>query len=140
MDTNPTPSLRGTRLLVVDDDPGARLLAGTMLQAAGAEVVAVRDGAEAVVRLRREDFDLVLMDLNMPVMDGFSAAKKLQREFSQEPGKVRIAGVSINRTTDAKRRALAAGMLGLLAKPVQPASLAAFVSSLLDSQRPLQSS
>ena len=128
---NPAPDLRGTRLLVVDDDPGARLLATTILEASGAGVVAVRDGVEAVVRLRKENFDLVLMDLSMPEMDGIAATKKLQREFSAEPGKLRIAGISINRTTDAKRRALAAGMLGLLPKPVRADTLAAFVASLL---------
>jgi CheY-like chemotaxis protein len=132
METTQTSDLRGRRFLVVDDDPATRLLTTAILDAAGAEVETARDGCEAVTRIRRAPFDLVLMDLNMPVMDGFSTAKKLQREFSNEQVKPRIAGISVTRTTDAKRRALAAGMIDLMPKPVNPTILSAFVKAMLD--------
>ena len=67
-------------VLVVDDDPGARLLAGTALELAGFRVIAAADGASALTRFREHAADCVVLDVVMPGMNGFSVLRKLRHD------------------------------------------------------------
>jgi signal transduction histidine kinase/ligand-binding sensor domain-containing protein/CheY-like chemotaxis protein/HPt (histidine-containing phosphotransfer) domain-containing protein len=109
------PRLAG-RVLVVEDQPLNREVAEGMLASLGIAVETAVDGREALARLEAESFDLVLMDCEMPVMDGFSATAALRRA---EQGERRLPVIALTADATAEGRAacLAAGMDDHLAKP-----------------------
>jgi CheY-like chemotaxis protein len=116
--------------LVVDDLPEHRHLARKLLARLGFEVDEAPDGEQALASLLRRRFDLVLMDLEMPVLDGFAAAAELRR---REAGGTRTPIVAVSSSTvegDAER-ALAAGMDLFVAKPITLERLASAVAAVL---------
>ena len=106
------------RLLLVDDNELNAWLAARLLQESGFEVVVAENGAVAVERLARERFDIVLMDCQMPVLDGF-AATRLIREGERRSGvpHTPIISVTANTLAGAREECLAAGMDDYLGKP-----------------------
>lgn len=70
------------RVLVVEDDPSLREIVALVLRSIGMEVTPVRDGAEALERFRAESFDLVLLDLMLPTVDGFDVCQEIRRASS----------------------------------------------------------
>ena len=114
-------ALRGLRLLVVDDNAVNRMIAEQVLAAAGAEVVAEEDGSGAVRRVRAEAFDLVLMDVHMPVMDGLEATRAI-RALPDRAG-LPIVAMTASAMAEDRQRCLDAGMDDLLAKPIEPARM-----------------
>jgi signal transduction histidine kinase/DNA-binding response OmpR family regulator len=121
--------LRGARVLVVDDAPLNLEIAETLLATAGAVVSTAENGLVAVERVRRERFDVVLMDMQMPVMDGIAAAT-LIRAMPGDAGQVPIAAVTANVLERDRDRCLAAGMQAVLTKPIDPPKLYALVAQL----------
>ncbi|OYV01565.1 MAG: hypothetical protein CFE45_04290, partial [Burkholderiales bacterium PBB5] len=132
--TEPPPSpaqlarLRGQRALVVEDNPVNRLLAVTLLESWGLQVLQAEDGQQAldaVARARQQGqpVQLVLMDLQMPVMDGHAATRALRRLYS--PAQLPIVALSAAALTSERDHALAEGMNDFLTKPVDPARLQA---------------
>jgi CheY-like chemotaxis protein len=118
------------RILLVDDADRNRELMGVILQAAGHAVVFARDGAEAVDLASASRFDLILMDMQMPVMDGPTAARAIRGR----PGPcqdVPIVAVSANVLPEHVAACLAAGMDAHLAKPVAAAALVETVARWL---------
>ena len=69
----------GSRILAVDDDAGGRRLTRATLTRAGFDVIEAADGQKALDAMRTGSFDLVLMDISMPVMDGFTACAELRK-------------------------------------------------------------
>jgi CheY-like chemotaxis protein len=110
-------------VLVVDDVPANRLVTCAMLDAAGHEAIAVCDGAEAVAAVEREDFDAVLMDVQMPGMDGLEASRRI-RALPAPRGRVPIIALTAAALPDQIEACRAAGMDGHLAKPVERGALA----------------
>lgn len=106
-------TLRGQALLVEDNPVNAMVLGG-VLRKLGLEVVTAEDGAIALDKIRAQAFDVVLMDLQMPVMDGFSAAEAMRQQGIRCP----IIAVTANSDSEARRRSLQAGMNDLLSKPL----------------------
>jgi CheY-like chemotaxis protein len=117
---------RALRVLVADDNPTNRRVAELMLTAVGAEVASVENGAEAVAATGAEAFDLILMDLKMPVMDGLDAITAI-REAEAAEGRPRrsIFVLSANTAAEDVAASLAAGADGHLGKPVRPEALMA---------------
>ena len=72
-------------ILLVDDEPEIRHLYGEMLEICGCTVETARDGAEAVSRAAADDYDLVVMDLHMPKMDGFESIARLRKANRHTP-------------------------------------------------------
>ena len=68
----------GAKILLVDDDPDLQIAMGAVLQSRNYKVISARDGEEALSKLREEGPDLMILDLMMPCMDGFSVLKELQ--------------------------------------------------------------
>ncbi|MEN6557213.1 MAG: PAS domain S-box protein [Thermoguttaceae bacterium] len=116
----PTPeSLRGVHILLAEDGFDNRELIQTVLRKAGADVWTAENGRLAVELARQESFDLILMDMNMPVMDGYEATRLLRSEGYKKP----IFALTANAMTNDYEQCLAAGCDQYLAKPVSRAQL-----------------
>jgi CheY-like chemotaxis protein len=105
------------RILLVEDVELNRRLLQMMLSAHGHEVVFATNGAEAVELVAREWFDVVLMDVQMPVMDGVEATRRIRR-MEGPVREVPILGLTANVMASEQERYLAAGMNACLTKPV----------------------
>jgi len=109
-------SLAGHRILLVEDNEVNRVVGMAMLRALGCEVAHAGDGVEAVAALERSDYDLVLMDCQMPEMDGLTATRTIR---ARETGTRRqtIVALTANAISGDRESCLAAGMDDYLAKP-----------------------
>ncbi len=117
--------LRRGRVLLVEDNPVNQLVAKGMLGKLGCEVTTAAHGAEALDQLEQREFDLVLMDCNMPVMDGYEASRQIRRSgrWPQLP----IVALTANAMSEERERCRAAGMSDYLAKPFRREELAALL-------------
>jgi len=121
--------LEGLRILVVEDNPTNRLIASRMLESLGATVELAHDGAEGVEAAARAGFDVIFMDIQMPVMDGVEAARRIRRlegPAAAPPIVAMTANVMKHQINDY----LTAGMDGAIAKPLNPAAILAELSRL----------
>lgn len=125
----PGKPARSLRVLVADDVAANRMVARAMLVAAGHRVDSATDGAEALAAVARETYDVVLMDLQMPVMDGLEATRRI-RELDGGRASVPILAVTASALPEQVQACHDAGMDGHLAKPIDRESLLAAVSSL----------
>lgn len=119
------PSLRRARVLLVENNPVNQLVAKGMLGKLGCEVVVAAHGAEALDQLEFHDFDMVLMDCNMPVMDGYEASRQI-RQSGRWP-QLPIVALTANAMSEERERCRAAGMSDYLAKPFRREELAALL-------------
>ena len=108
----------GTRLLLAEDEPRNREIAVELLAAAGLSVDIASDGAEAVERAARDDYGLILMDVQMPRLDGLAATRRI-RTLARGAGTPIIA-FSASALAEDRARCLEAGMNDFIAKPVDP--------------------
>ncbi|MDP2751869.1 MAG: ATP-binding protein, partial [Rhodocyclaceae bacterium] len=122
-----TQSIRGARILVVEDNEVNQLVAMGLLERLGMVVNIANDGAEAVEAVKNEHYDLVLMDLQMPVMDGFEATRQI-RALPENRGCLPIIAMTAAAMEHDRRAAKAAGMDDHVAKPIDPD---AFIEALL---------
>lgn len=124
--TPPPATAKGrARILLVEDNPVNQLVAKGMLAKLGCQVELATQGVEALARLEEEAFDLVLMDCNMPVMDGYEATRRI-RERGHWPG-LPIVALTANAMPEERDRCRAAGMDDYLAKPFRREDLLAVV-------------
>ena len=105
------------RVLLVEDVELNQVLIADMLRSHGHAVTVAANGEEAVGLVRRERFDLVLMDVQMPVMDGVEATRRI-RALASPVGEVPVLALSANVMAHERERYLAAGMNGVLTKPI----------------------
>ncbi len=115
-EARPELKLTGLPVLVVDDHPVNRRILAAMMRATGAEVTLAADGEQAVALFEERQFWLVLMDCQMPVMDGFEAARRIR---ALPGGDAAILAVSASALEEDLRRVREAGMDALLTKPVR---------------------
>ena len=129
--TNPLPRRKG-RILVAEDNAVNQKVALHVLERLGFRADAVADGAEAVRALATAPYDLVLMDVQMPVMDGFQATQMIRQGPTQVLNpKVPIIAMTAHAMQGDRERCLEAGMDDYVAKPVQPQALAAKLAQWL---------
>jgi PAS domain S-box-containing protein len=117
------------RILVAEDLPMNQVIVADMLESAGYAVVSVDNGATAVTLLRREPFDLVLMDIEMPLMGGIEAAGAIRN--LERAGGIPIVAMTANNWTEQVAACRDAGMDAYLSKPVDRSDLLAVVRRLL---------
>jgi two-component system sensor histidine kinase/response regulator len=122
-DVGNTPAA-GRRILVVEDNPVNQRLAVTLLKRMGWIVDLACNGFEAIAALERQNFGLVLMDVQMPGMDGLTATREIRRRFPAESQPAIIA-FTANTLPGDREQCLAAGMDDFLSKPVDPAEMSA---------------
>jgi len=118
--------LRGVQVLLAEDNPVNQEVAVELLRAVGAQVDVVSDGVEAVAHARKRAYDLILMDMQMPLMDGLQAATLIRRESAHL--NTPILAMTANAFADDREACLAAGMNDHIAKPVDPQQLYAMMS------------
>src|SRR5690606_35385361 len=118
-------SLQGIRVLLVEDNEINQQVAQELLTGAGAEVEVAANGALGVEAALRGGHDIVLMDCQMPVMDGFDATRKIRavRDARSLP----VIAMTANAMTGDRERCLEAGMNDHLPKPIDPAHLYATI-------------
>ncbi len=126
----------GRRVLLVEDSPINQYIAAEMLKKLGFEVSVAANGAQAVARVRELAYDLVLMDCQMPQMDGFTATRLIRAWEGGAPTRpLPIIALTANAMTGDRHACLAAGMSDYLAKPFSSAGLAEIVARHLSDSR-----
>jgi len=123
-------SSRASRILSVEDHPVNQRVVLKMLERLGYHGDGVSNGREAVEAVRQRDYDIILMDCQMPEMDGYAATRAIRSEFRGARGKV-IIGVTANALNDDQQKCLDAGMDGYLSKPLLMDALADTLSRWL---------
>jgi len=122
----PTVAASGKlNVLLAEDNQVNQYLALRLLEKRGHRVTIAGNGAEAVMALEKENFDLVLMDVQMPVMDGFEAVAAIRAREAQTGGHVRIVAMTASAMEGDRQRCLDGGMDGYIAKPIRVQDLTA---------------
>jgi PAS domain S-box-containing protein len=129
-----TPSIpraaTSLRILLAEDNPINRAVAAGILEKRGHSLVHADNGREAVEAVARENFDLILMDVQMPEMDGFEATRRI-REFEKATGRqTRIVAMTAHAMAGDRERCLAAGMDDYVSKPLQKTQLLALLEGI----------
>ncbi|GEK46771.1 histidine kinase [Bisbaumannia pacifica] len=128
---SPAAAITPRRVLVVDDTDSNRLLVREMLDGLGLDVEEAASGEEALARGRSRPFDLVLMDIRMPGMDGVEAMKAL-RELGDAWRRCPIIAVTAHALEEERQRLLKAGMHDVLIKPIQAEALVGLLGQHLN--------
>ncbi len=131
MQPDDTAATTPRRVLIAEDNATNRLVATRMLERMGHRVEAVENGREAVAAVQRGGFDLVLMDVMMPEMDGLAATEAI-RALSGSVGQIPIIGLTANAMVADQERCLAAGMTHFETKPISAARLGAAIARVLE--------
>lgn len=123
-----TDLLAGSQILVVDDNEMNRLVAATILKNYGAVIGEARQGLEAIEKLEQQPYDLVLMDVQMPVMDGLEATREIRATLKNQLPVIALTALAI---PGDREKFLKAGMNDYLAKPFDESSLLTVVTKWL---------
>jgi signal transduction histidine kinase/CheY-like chemotaxis protein len=110
------------RILIVEDIPANHLVAATLLRREGFKVDVAEAGAIAIAMVQRMPYDLVLMDLIMPEMDGLEATRRI-RALQGQPTRLPVIALTATTSADDRVRCIAAGMDDMLGKPIRPSAL-----------------
>jgi PAS domain S-box-containing protein len=121
------PNLSGNRVLVVDDNDFNRQVASALIERCGAAVDTAADGREAIAAVQARDYQLVLMDIQMPVMDGYEATRNIRSTHPALP----ILALTAHALAEERERVMAAGMNDIHTKPIQPKALYASLARWL---------
>src|SRR6266446_3625291 len=125
----PSSSLR---VLLVEDNPVNQRLASRLLEKRGHSVVVAGNGLEALGALEKESFDLVFMDVQMPVMDGFEATVAIRRKEGAGGVRLPIVALTAHAMKGDREKCLAVGMDGYLTKPIRPQELGEILRNYLE--------
>jgi len=117
------------RLLVVEDNPVNQKLTAIILEKAGHEIVLARNGLEAIERFKEQSFDLILMDLQMPEMDGIQATAIIRQLELDRPHRTPIIALTAHAMTGYEEICLSHGMDGYISKPFSAIALSKLVIS-----------
>ena len=127
--------LTARKILIAEDNDINQIVTTKVLASAGYECEVAENGRQALEALSRTTYDLVLMDCQMPEMDGFEATKRFrerERAMTQQPQPVPIIALTANAMGGDRERCLDAGMTDYLSKPIDPLKLLDLIESYLD--------
>ncbi len=127
---------RSLRVLVAEDNPTNQKLVETLLAQRGHHVSMVRDGRQAVDRAAREAFDLILMDVLMPVLSGIEATTAIRERERTTGGRTPILALTAAAMAGDREACLAAGMDGYVSKPLRPDELFSTIDALCAGRDP----
>ena len=120
-----------THILIVDDNATNRMVAGALCEMFGCTTQTAEDGVEAVEAARAGRFDLILMDIKMPRMDGIEATRAIRR-LPGALGRTPIVALTANSDADAAKVYLASGMNAVVEKPIKPDRLLETLQAVLE--------
>ena len=120
---------------MVDDNPVNRLLAARLVEKQGHAVVSAVSGREAIESLEKQTFDLILMDVQMPDLDGFEATQVIREKERGTGNRVPIIALTAHAMEGDRNRCLAAGMDGYVSKPITAQALLAAIESALSTSK-----
>jgi PAS domain S-box-containing protein len=118
----------GLQVLVAEDNPVNQRLALLLLEKLGHRAEVVANGAEALAALEHERYDVILMDVQMPEMDGLEATRRIHERWAG--ARPRIVAVTAGARSEDRERCLAAGMDDYLSKPIRPEELSAALAAV----------
>jgi light-regulated signal transduction histidine kinase (bacteriophytochrome)/CheY-like chemotaxis protein len=124
------PALEGMRILVIDDEPDARHMLQTLLEACKSEVRVAASGYEGLEVITSWRPDVIVSDVGMPEMDGFSFVEALRRRPASDGGRIPAIALTAHARVEHRARALHAGFSNHVPKPVEPVELFAVIASL----------
>jgi len=122
----------GIRILLVEDNPVNQLVACDLLNEEGANVRIVENGKLALEAYRNDDFDIILMDMQMPVMDGYEAIKLIRSDFPNSKKSIPIIALTAHAVEGEQEKCLYAGANDYITKPFQPNELFGKIFLLTD--------
>jgi signal transduction histidine kinase/DNA-binding response OmpR family regulator len=131
------PRERPLRILMAEDNPHNQRVATLILAKSGHFVTVAANGLEAVEALKQNTFDLILMDLQMPLMDGLQATAAIRSAEAGTSRRVPIIAMTAHAMKEDQSRCLAAGMDGYLSKPIQARTILKAIKDCLDREPPL---
>ena len=117
-------------LLIAEDEESNYLLLKTILHKY-CNLIRAKTGLEALALFKENEVDLILMDIKMPVMDGYDAARSIRQSKHEDAGRIPILAMTANAFREDEEDALAAGMNGHIAKPIDVDALYRTMSELL---------
>ncbi len=123
----------GRRVLLVEDNAVNRTLAERLLQKRGFAVSIAVDGKQAIAATQSAEFDVVLMDIQMPEMDGFEATAEIRKRERLTGQRTPIIALTAHALKEDRERCLAAGMDAYVTKPIRPAELFGVIQDVLQS-------
>lgn len=118
-------------VLLAEDNPLSARIIESNLEALGFTVMKASDGREVLALSEKHRFDLILMDIQMPVMDGLEATRALRRREKGTAGRIPVLAVSASREEEDRKRCIEAGMDGFLPKSSSPGEMAGILSPFL---------
>ena len=127
------PSFTGCRVLLVEDNAVNRLLAQRLLQKRGFDVSLAVDGREAIRATQSAEFDVILMDIQMPEMDGFEATAEIRNREKFTGRRTPVIALTAHAMKEDRDRCLSAGMDAYVTKPIHPAELFSVIQNVLQS-------
>ena len=113
-------NLKGAKILLVEDNPTNQMVASQFLSKWNVNLDIASDGLEALELIKTNDYHVVLMDLQMPLMDGIEATKKIKALYPEKYEKMRIIALSAAALFSVKRDVFSAGMVDFIPKPFNP--------------------
>ncbi len=130
---------RNITALLVEDNPINQMFAKDLLESKNISVVTANNGKEGIEEYAKADFDIVLMDMQMPVMDGYDATKYIRSNFPETKNKVPILAITAHVMEGELEKCTNAGVSAYLSKPYQPKDLFTSITALIDGQQMNQS-
>jgi two-component system, sensor histidine kinase and response regulator len=135
----PEPRFEHARVLLVEDNRVNQLVAARMLKGFGIDAAVALDGAQALAAVQQQPFDLVLMDCQMPVMDGYDATRAIRAwedaNAVRRGSRISIVAMTANAMQGDREKCIAAGMDDYLSKPIKRDVLSAALQRWLDADR-----
>lgn len=122
------PDLSSLRILIVEDNPVNQMVAKRFLGKWGAKVDIAENGIQALQKLDSSDFSLVLMDIQMPEMDGLTCSRRIRQHERSEISSIPIIALTGDHEESTVSAVMEAGMNAHLTKPINPMKLASALS------------
>lgn len=131
-----TQSIEGVKVLLAEDNIAMQRLTLTQLQRLGAETIIASNGKEALDALRKQNFDIVVMDCNMPVMNGFDASKQIRQDEEGTGKHIPIVALTAAAMTSDVQRCFDSGMDAHVPKPISMPKLQSTIYNLVNNPNP----
>jgi two-component system, sensor histidine kinase len=131
------PMLNTIKVLVAEDNSINQFMITKILKNWGIVVEVVDNGVKALESLKNKNYDLILMDMHMPVMDGLEATRKIRAEFNEPKKSIPIISLSASVMEDEQQAALAAGVNDVVSKPFEPLVLREKIMTLVQKELPV---